>query len=86
MLRTQHVAYLRDAARWGNLDISKAFGAAIDAATGAACKAGSTGKPLRVHVSIKSGHLAILDRMAIETGLSRSEVARRLIDEAARAG
>lgn len=81
-LRTPHMRYLRTVAERESMTLSGVF-ATIIAYHGDVMMQ----SPLRVekvplHVFMTSDQLAILDRLAVLWGVKRSEVARRLIDQA----
>ncbi len=82
-LRTQHVQYLEYIADRDDIPLSHALEKVLaDAAAGDAPPNGRRTVKIRKHFSIAVAHVTFLDTMAARLGLWRSDVARRLIDEA----
>ena len=81
VLRTHQHTWLRGVADRQDTSISRVFGTLIESRP-APMRSRSPPKESRAHVVILPHHLAMLDRLAIEAGVNRSEMARRLIDEA----
>ena len=81
LIRTHQHRWLRGIAEREEVSISRVFGALIERFT-PPDPPRPPPKECRAHVVILPHHLAILDRLAIEAGVNRSEMARRLIDGA----
>lgn len=79
-LMTHHVDYLRRTARQNDSCMSKVFGDIIENLTvvDRPTKNNPVQSPLSVTISIE--HLAAIDGLAVRLGISRSDVARRLIE------
>jgi hypothetical protein len=81
--RTQHVEYLTLLAERWETSISDAFRTLVDKKIAAAANepARPPSKQITKHLTVSAKHLQFIDGMAGQTGLSRSDVARRLINE-----
>lgn len=80
-LRTPQVEYLQYLANWGDASLSDVFGSILErhalTVDPARIKAA---KRERKHFAIHPDHAAAIDRLTVQWGVSKSEVARRLID------
>jgi hypothetical protein len=81
LLRTHQHSWLRGVARRDEVSISKVFGGLIEALAPQPIGRAPT-KEYRAHVVITGANLLALERRAVEAGINRSEMARRMIDEA----
>lgn len=83
-LRTRQARFLSEVASREDISLSRALARVIES-----YKPNPTGalppprarKAMR-HLAITPSHLAVLDKLALDWGLTRTDVARRLIDEA----
>ena len=83
-LRSHHAYYLRRLAERDDVSISQAFRGILEHARANAFGTPPT-LPARLRrscIMVSSEQLLALDAMAVQCGLTRSEVARRLIDSA----
>jgi hypothetical protein len=80
-LRTRHAAYLRRLANREDVSLSRAFAMVVEDILPAPTPTNSPAK-VRAKMVICPENLAVLDKLARDGGISRSDVARRLIDEA----
>ena len=83
-LRTDRVQYLEYRAQRDEISLSQALESIIDAHAPLPTPRALTrpGRIERKHLTIDGARLAVIDRLALEWGLMRSDVAARLIDEA----
>lgn len=81
-LRTQQALYLRRAAERDDVTLSDVFANIVERYAEIARHAPRSPRKDRCHVSISPEHLTILNKLSVMWGLSRSDVARRLIDGA----
>ena len=80
-LRTHHAECLHIIARRDEISVSKAFANILE--KHADLTDPSISEPAhksRLHLWASLTHIAILDRLSVKWGLTRSDVARRLID------
>lgn len=77
------MAYLRRRSEIHGSNLSDALAAVIEEiALGNAACSPRIARKARAHVALSSEHLALIDRQAVRLGVVRSDVVRRLIDEA----
>lgn len=82
-LRSQHSEYLNRVAQREDTTVSAVLAGIIEAyAQPSETESKRSARKARPHLSIKPEHLALLDGLALRLGLSRSDVTRRLIDDA----
>lgn len=83
-IRKHHVDYLNRIASIDDTSLSRAFGNLVGRHEGRhAGKENQTpAQKARLDLRVASPHLAIIDRLCMRWGMSRSDVARRLIDGA----
>lgn len=82
-LRTSQVDYLEYLAECWEAPFSRALRRLIDSRIAAEMDAPSRPpRKFRKHVKLEAHHLTFIDKIAAREGLSRSDIARRLIDEA----
>ena len=84
LVRSQHVEYLEYVAERDQVSLSAALTTVLDEnLIGFSRPAGGrrSGKE-RLHLYIPAHHLALLDRLAVMTGLSRTDAAMRVIEAA----
>lgn len=85
-LRTQQADYLERVAESEETSLSQAFGSILEAMAGETdIPAKSPTWRVRKHLVIDPRHQDVLNRLAAKWGLSKSDVARRLIDQASAA-
>jgi len=83
-LLTPQTAYLEYLAERDGINLSEALGTIIvRIRSPQLCQSGASAKRDRRHLRIHPDHLARVDDIAARAGLPRSEILRRLIDEAA---
>jgi hypothetical protein len=81
-LRTGHVTYLEYLAERGKMTIHDAIeGLLIQQAPTVCAQSFPPPRKELIHVWLSFEALAVLDKKAIQAGLERSDIARRLIDE-----
>lgn len=80
-LRTPHLRYLRRVAEHQDIPISHVFGAILDEYASISESAQTPRKEL-VHLRLNVERIAVWNRLSVTMGVSKAEVARRIIDEA----
>lgn len=81
-LRSPHVQYLERIARQRGLSVSGAFGLIVEENAFSELPNAKPPRKETKHLLINPKHAAILDKLAIRSGLYKADIARRLIDEA----
>ena len=81
-LRTPHLRYLRAVAEQESITLSGAFAAIINQHGDTMLHSPRRVEKVVPHVFLTQEQLGILDRLAAHMGITRSDMARRLIDEA----
>lgn len=82
-LRTQQIVYLEYLSERDDSPLSHALGKIIDKAMLViVLEQGRPTRKVRKHFSMSPAHVAFIDRLSVKWGIPRSDVARRLIDEA----
>lgn len=81
-LRSPQLAYLRRISEREGVSLSQALGSIIETQAEVASDQSSSSRKARTTLTLEPAQLALLDRLALKLGLSRSDVARRLIDHA----
>ncbi len=82
-LRTQHVDYIEYLAERDDTNFSRAFGALLEAKIQPSPdKRSKPPRKIRKRMMFIAYHLELLDQLSEKLGLSRSDTARRIIDEA----
>ena len=81
-LRTPHVHYLEYLAEQTGVSLSGAFGSIIEKHAALALMSYKPPRKEEKHLSIEPGHADILSKLAVQQGLRKADIARRLIEEA----
>ena len=81
-LRSRHAEYLEELSAKEAFTQSEVLAALLQRHTSSTDAKRLSVYKTRKHLGITGENLAILDRLAVQLGFSRSEVVRRLIDEA----
>lgn len=83
-LRTRQVLHLEYLAEREDTTLSGALAIVLDEAKGSAADQSPTRKSIKIrkHFSLRPEHVEFLDRLASKFGLLRSDMGRRLIDQA----
>lgn len=81
-LRTPHLHYLEYLAEQAGTSISGAFGVIVERHAAAALLTYKPPRKEKKELSIDPRHAAILDKLAVKSGLFKADIARRLIDQA----
>lgn len=81
-LRTTHLRYLRMKADHDGISLSRALAGIIAAQAPDASRTLCRIEKVWVHLNLQPDHMEALDALAVRMGLTRSDVVRRLIDQA----